>query len=225
VFCVDVPEAQLEPTGRHIGIDLGVSVLMATSTGELVPNPRWDSRSLGRLGELQRLAAGRQRGSARRIKTLHRVWALQRKVVRQRRDAHHKLSRRLVDSYDVIVHEGLKIQNMARRPKPRPNDEGGHDSNGARAKAGLNREILSAGWGQLLRMIAYKAEEAGRTVIAVDPKHTSRTCFQCGRVDVKNRAGTAFRYVGCGHEAHADVNAACNILRAGLAQRLAREAA
>jgi putative transposase len=135
------------------------------------------------------------------------------------------VSRRLVDRYDLIAHEKLQITNMTRRPRPRPNDEGGQDPNGAAAKAGLNREILSAGWGQLLRMIAYKAEEAGRTVIAVDPRNTSRTCHECGHVDEANRAGTAFCCTACGHQAHADVNAARNILRAGLARRHKREAA
>jgi putative transposase len=83
----------------------------------------------------------------------------------------------------------------------------------------LNREILSAGWGQLLRLIAYKAEEAGRTVIAVDPKHTSQTCHACGFVAAANRTDTVFRCRRCGHTDHADINAAKNILRAGLAQR------
>jgi putative transposase len=130
----------------------------------------------------------------------------------------------LVEDNDVIVHEELKIANMVRRPTPKPNDEGGFDPNGAAAKAGLNREILAAGWGQLLRCIAYKAEEAGREVIAVNPRHTSQTCHHCGHVDRENRHATEFRCTSCGHEAHADINAARNILRAGQAQRHEREA-
>lgn len=225
VFCVDVPEQRLEPTGRQLGIDLGINELVATSDAELVANPRLLGRSRDRLAEAQRLVAGRQRGSHRRAKAAARVGALHRRLARQRRDHHHQLSRRLVNAYELIAHEALQISNLTRRPVPRPNDLGSHDPNGARAKAGLNREILSAGWGQLLRMIAYKAEEAGRTVIAVDPKHTSRTCHECGHVDAANRAGTAFRCRRCGHRAHADINAARNILRAGLALRHEREAA
>jgi putative transposase len=114
---------------------------------------------------------------------------------------------------------------MDRRPSPRPNAEGGFEPNGAAAKAGLNREILGAGWGQLLAMLSYKAEEAGRELVAVDPRHTSKTCHACGHVDGGNRVGAVFRCMACGHEAHADVNAACNILRAGLALRHEREAA
>ena len=113
---------------------------------------------------------------------------------------------------------------MVRRPTPRPNSEGGFDTNGAAAKGGLNREILAAGRGQLLRFIAYKAEEAGRDVIAVNPRHTSQTCHECGHVDSENRHANAFRCRRCGHSAQADINAARNVLRAGQAHRHEREA-
>ncbi len=225
VFCTNVPEIRLEPTGRQVGIDLGVTELVATSEGQLVPNPRWLGRSLDRLARAQRVVARRERGSARRQQAAAQVGAIHRKLARQRRDAHHQLSCRLVGGYDLIAHEQLAIRNMTNRPRPRPDPAGGYLPNGAAAKAGLNREILSAGWGQLLRMIAYKAAEAGRTVIAVDPRNTSRTCHRCGHVDPLSRDGTAFECTVCGHTAHADVNAACNILRAGLAHCQQREAA
>jgi putative transposase len=76
-----------------------------------------------------------------------------------------------------------------------------------------------AGWGHLLAMIDYKAESAGRTVIAVDPRNTSRTCPDCGHVSARNRHGAVFECQACGHLAHADTNAAINILRAGRAQQ------
>lgn len=224
VFCADVPVEPMEPTGAVVGIDLGVTHLVATSDAELVDNPRHLRRSLDALAARQQLVAGRRRGSHRRRKAATEVGRLHRKIVRQRRDVAHKLSRRLVDANDLIVHEDLKIPNMTLRPASRPDGAGGFDPNGAAAKAGLNREILAAGWGQLLRMIAYKAEDAGRQVIAVDPRHTSQTCHQCGHVDKANREGVTFHCLGCGHTAHADVNAARNILRAGLAHRLERDA-
>ncbi|MEU6410558.1 transposase [Microbispora sp. NPDC046933] len=94
------------------------------------------------------------------------------------------------------------------------------------AKSGLNRSILDAGWGVFLRVLAHKAESAGRELIAVDPRNTSRTCSRCGHCAKDNRVTQApFRCQACGHEAHADVNAAKNILRAGLALRDAAEAA
>jgi putative transposase len=224
IFCADVPADRLEPTGQQVGIDVGVTEFVATSDGELFGNRGYLRRSLDALAARQRLVAGRRRGSTRRRKAAARVGGLHRKIGRQRRDLAHQISRRLVNANDLIVHEQLQIANMVRRPVPRPNDEGGFDPNGAAAKAALNREILAAGWGQLLRCIAYKAEEAGREVIAVNPRHTSQTCHHCGHVDRENRHATEFRCTSCGHEDHADVNAARNILRAGQAQRLEREA-
>lgn len=220
---VQAPEAQA-PTGRVVGIDLGLDNLVATSEGRLVDNERLVARSRERLAQAQRVVAGRRRGSERRRRAAGRVGDIQRRIARQRRDGLHKLSRALVDDYDLIVHEDLKITNMTRRPAPVPDGSGGYGPNGARAKAGLNREILGAGWGILLGMIAYKAEEAGRQVIAVDPRHTSQRCHSCGHVDAGNRVGAVFRCLGCGHADHADINAARNILGAGLALRHERAA-
>ena len=96
---------------------------------------------------------------------------------------------------------------------------GGHP-NGAAAKSGLNRSISDAGWGQLLQFVAYKAEHAGRVVIAVDPRHSSQRCSSGGHVDGGNRLTQAtFRCQACGQQAQADINAAINILRAGRAQQ------
>jgi putative transposase len=214
----------LEPTDAVVGIDVGVTVLVATSDGELVANPRHLRRALERLAAAQRLVAGRKRGSGRRRQAAQAVGRLHRKIAYQRRDLAHQVSRRLVDGYGLIVYEDLKVANMVRRPAPRPNHQGGHDPNRAAAKAALNREILAAGWGQLLRFVAYKAEEAGRETIAVNPRHTSQTCAECGHVEARNRDATVFCCRRYGHVAHADVNAARNILRAGLAQRPKREA-
>lgn len=224
VACVVAQPEPLPPTGRTVGIDVGVTHLVATSDGELVDNHRLLRRNLDRLADAQRLVAGRKRGSHRRRKAARRVGDFHRRITRQRRDAGHQLSRDLVNRYDVIVHERLSITNMLRRPKPVATDDGGFAANGAAAKAGLNREISSAAWGQLLRLLAYKAEEAGRTVIAVNPRHTSQTCYPCGHLDPNNRAGTAFACTACGHADHADINAARNILRAGLALRPERAA-
>ena len=128
--------------------------------------------------------------------------------------------------YDLIVHEALKVTNMTKRAAPKPDDNGGYLPNGAAAKSGLNRSIMDAGWGVFLRVLAHKAESAGRELIAVNPANTSRTCTQRGHCATENRlTQAAFRCTACGHQAHADVNAAINILRAGLALRQATQAA
>ena len=129
-----------------------------------------------------------------------------------------------MNDHDLIVVEGLRIANLTRRPKPVSDDAGGFAPNGAGAKAGLNRSILDAGWGTLLAMLTYKAEDAGRELIVVNPRFTSQRCATCGHIDARNRHDTVFRCLGCGHTDHADVNAAVNILGAGLALRRAREA-
>ena len=151
--------------------------------------------------------------------------ALHAKVRRSRLDHAHKTALALVRDHDVIVHEDLKVANMTRRPRPRPAGDGTFEPNGARAKAGLNRSIYDAGWGMFLQVLAAKAESAGRTTIAVDARWTSQRCASCGHVAEGNRANQAvFRCLACGYEAHADVNAAINILRAGLALQRAEAA-
>ncbi|HMK63490.1 MAG TPA: transposase, partial [Acidimicrobiales bacterium] len=169
----------LPVTGRQVGLDLGVRHLAATSDGELVENERFTRRSLEQLASAQQVVERRRRGSARRRQAARRVGELQRRVARQRRDQLHKLSRRLVEDYDLLVAEDLKIANMTRRPRPRPGP-GGFLPNGAAAKAGLNREILSSGWGILISMLTYKAEEAGRRLVLVDPRLSSQRCASCG---------------------------------------------
>jgi putative transposase len=159
---------------------------------------QWERRS---VTYAQVALAAKRRGSRRRARAVDRVARAHRQIY-----------------YDLIVHEKLKVTNMTRRPKPRPNRVGGFDPNGAGAKAGLNRSINDAGWGQLLRFTAYKAEEAGREVIAVEPRYTSQRCSQCGHNEAANRVTQAtFRCQSCGFSEHADVNAAVNILGAGRA--------
>jgi len=223
--CDDVPAEPLEPTGSPVGIDMGVASFLTASDGTHLPNPRHLAATAGRLAAAQRDLARKKRGSNRRRKAVAKVAGLHGKVRRQRLDYAHNTALTLVREYDVIVHEDLKIANMTRRPKPRPDGNGGHQSNGAAAKAGLNKSIYDAGWGIFLRVLSAKAESAGRQVITVSPRHTSQRCAQCGYTVAGNRVTQAeFRCLACGHQAHADVNAARNILRAGLALREARKA-
>ena len=153
--------------------------------------------------------------------------ARHRKVANQRKDFHHKTARQLVETYDLIAVEELAIANMLRRatPVPDPHVPGQFLPNGAAAKTGLNRSICDAGWGQFVSILRAKAEDAGRTVIEVDPRHTSDRCEACGHAAKENRiTQAAFACRRCGHTAHADEHAARNILRAGLARHTAHAA-
>lgn len=228
VSCDDVPAEPLELAGAAVGIDMGVASFLATSNGEHVLNPRLLATTADRLTVAQRSLSRKKRGSNRRRTARVKVVKLHAKVRRSRLDHAHKTALSLVQDHDVIVHEALQITNMTRRPKPRPAGDGSWEPNGAAAKAGLSKSILDAGWGVFLSILAAKAESAGRTVIAVNPRHTSQRCARCGHVARGNRVSqAAFHCQQCGHEAHADVNAAINILRAGLVLRAnaAREAA
>ncbi|WP_326637887.1 transposase [Nonomuraea fuscirosea] len=222
VSCQDVPAQPLPATGAVTGIDLGVASLVTTSDGEHVLNPRHLAATADRLAVAQRDLARKQRGSKRRRKAVAQVAALHAKVRRQRLDGAHKTALALVRNYDVIVHEDLRITNMTRSASGTIDNPGRNVA----AKAGLTRSILDAGWGVFLTILAHKAESAGRELIAVNPAGTSRTCARCGHCAKDNRLTQAeFACTACGHAAHADVNAAINILRAGLALRRAAEAA
>lgn len=222
VVPVEAPEEQPAPTGAVVGLDMatGANGLAWTSDGHNLPNPRHLHHAAAKLAAAQRKLAGQKRGSTRRQRQVEKVAALHGRVRRARLDHLHKTARQLVTEHDVIVVEALKTANMTRRPKPVPDPDrpGTYLPNRAAAKAGLNKSILDTGWGVFLTLLHAKAESAGRVIIEVNPRNTSRTCHECGHVAPENREARRFCCVACGFEGHADVNAARNILRAGLAQ-------
>jgi putative transposase len=220
--CDGVPEVPLRPTGRAVGVDVGIASFLITSDGQHVINPRYGRIGAKRLAEAQRVLAQKKRSSNNRRAVRATVAARHRKVTNQRRDLHHKVARHLVSTYDVICIEDLEIKNMTRSAKGTAE----HPGTKVAAKSGLNRSINDAGWGQFSSILRAKAEEAGRVVVNVNPRRTSQTCAECGHVDPASRISQAvFRCRMCDHEAHADVNAARNILRAGLAPPAAEGAA
>ena len=111
--------------------------------------------------------------------------------------------------------EGLDVQAMTRKPKPKPdpNKPGQYLRNGAKAKAGLNRSTLSNNWSRLMTRLKDKMDANGGKLVIVPAAYTSQTCHQCGHVAKGNRDSQAvFHCVECGYMANADVNAAMNIL-------------
>jgi putative transposase len=215
--CDDVPAEALPATVVRAGIDLGIAAFLATSDGTLVENPRHGRRGAGRLAAAQQALARCQRRSKRRAKVRERVAAHHGKVRRRRLDHAHKTALDLVRRYDLIAHEDLRITNMTRSASGTVERPG---SNVAQ-KTGLNRSIHDAGWGVFLNVLRAKAESAGRVVVAVNPRDTSRTCPQCGHCASGNRVTQAdFACVRCGYTGHADVVGAINVLsRAGLVLR------
>ncbi|MFJ5894028.1 RNA-guided endonuclease InsQ/TnpB family protein [Streptomyces sp. NPDC093064] len=222
--CDDVTAELLPPSGAVVGIDLGTVHFLTTSDGAHVANPRFLNAMAEDLAEGQRhlvtfpkrtrQRTKKHRAAARKVAKLHA------KIRRQRVDFHHKTANALIRDHDVIAHERLNTAGMTKAPAPRPDPEatGAFLPNGAAAKAGLNRSILDAGWGQFLTILANKAESAGRLVIEVDARNTSRTCPACGHVAKENRVTQAkFQCTACGFTANADRVGATNVLnRAGL---------
>ncbi len=226
--CDEVPAEPLSPTGSQVGIDLGTVHFLTDSDGHHVANPGFLGKAARELAAARhhlatfpkrvRRRTKKHRAAARKVAKLHA------KIRRRRGDHHHKQALALVREHDVIGHERLNTAGMTRAPAPRPDPDrdGAFLANGAAAKAGLNRSILDAGWGQFLRILADKAESAGRRVIPVDARNTSRTCPPaiggCGHVAKENRVTQAkFTCVNCGLVAHADHVGALNVKhRAGL---------
>jgi putative transposase len=191
--------------GAVIGIDRGVAVSAALSTGQLLHVPGLTTRERKRLRRLERKLARAQRGSERRKRVRFAIARLKARETDRRKDWAEKTSTDLARGFDVIRVENLKVGSMCRSAngsKERP-------GRNVRAKAGLNRGILRSGWGRLVRRLEDKA--SGR-VEKINPAYTSQTCSSCGHRDPESRESQSrFRCRACGQTLHADVNAARNI--------------
>jgi putative transposase len=191
--------------GQVVGIDRGVAVAAALSTGQLLHAPALTVRERTRRRRLQRKLARAKRGSNRRGRVKHAIARLKARETDRRKDWAEKTSTSIARRFDLIRVEDLKIKNMTRSAKGTRENPGRN----VRAKAGLNREILRSGWGLLVRRLQEKAP--GR-VEKVKPHYTSQRCSACGRVDRASRESQAvFRCTACGYAGNADVNAALNI--------------
>jgi transposase len=191
--------------GQTVGVDRGVAVSAALSTGELLHTPGLTRRELKRRRRLERKLARARRGSGRRARVKLVLARLRARETDRRTDWAEKASTDLARRFDLIRVEDLKIRNMTRSAR----GSAGSPGRNVRAKAGLNREILRSGWGLLVRRLEQKAP--GR-VEKISPAFTSQRCSACGQVDPKSRESQAvFGCTACGYACHADVNAARNI--------------
>jgi putative transposase len=192
-------------TSETVGIDRGVAVSVALSTGELLRVPRLNLNRQRRMRLLQRRLARAKRGSNRRMSVKAQVGRLHAKQTDVRKDWCEKSSTSIARRFDLIRVEDLQIRNITRSAKGTAQQPGKN----VRQKSGLNREILASGWGRLIRRLEDKAP--GR-VQRVDPAYTSRQCSACGYIAAKSRKSQAlFACVACGYACNADVNAARNI--------------
>lgn len=193
-----------------VGIDRGVATTIALSTGEMLTLPPSLERIEKSKRKAQKIVARRKRGSKRRRRAQRRVAQLQARQARIRRDFHHKAALSIGQRFGVAVLEDLKTRQMTASARGTVAAPGRN----VRQKAGLNRAILNAGWGQFATILTYKMEDRGGQVVTVPARFTSQTCAACGVVDARSRESQArFRCVSCGHTDHADINAAVNIKR------------
>jgi putative transposase len=191
--------------GTTVGIDRGVAVSAALSTGKMLLAPTLSAGRRQRLRRLQRKFARARRGSSRRVRVKLAIARLRAREIDARKDWVEKASTAIVRSFDVIRVENLQIRSMTRSARGTV----GNPGRNVRAKAGLNREIMRSGWGLLVRRLEEKAP--GR-VEKVKPHFTSQRCSVCGHVDADSRESQArFVCTACGFACNADVNAARNI--------------
>ncbi len=213
-YVIIVAETQampLPPTGRSVGVDVGVARFLTTSDGEVVDNPRFLDAAQQRIADLQRRTQRARPGSGNRRRLRRRLARAWRKVRDRRRDFHHKTARGLVDSCDVLGLEALRVDAMTASASGTVDQPGRN----VRQKAGLNRSILDVGWAQFTSILTAKAESAGRRVVRVNPSYTSLTCHACGTRCGRPRQDTVVCPIH--GELDADLNGARNIAsRAGL---------
>ena len=203
-----------------VGIDRGVSLLIADSEGRTVPRPEWLTDINRRIARAARKVSNAQgpdrrlkrKGSANWGKACARHSELKRVKVRRMDNLLHEQSAHYAEHFGVVVVEDLAVVNMTGSAKGSPDEPGVNVA----AKAGLNRVILESGWGKFVTMLEYKLAERGGLLLKVNPAYTSQMCSECGAIDKSSRQSQAvFHCVDCGHEANADINAAINIRTAG----------
>jgi len=216
-FLVDdgqtTPHAHVAPEAA-VGVDRGVAVALATSDGSLLDREFVSVGERARAMRLQRRLSRCARGGRNREKTRAALAVIRARERRRRLDFCAQSAHLLATSNAVVVLEDLKTRNMTRSAKGTLDEPGKNVA----AKSGLNRAILSKGWHQFELALSSAARYTGSAVVKVPAAYTSQRCSACGQVDPKSRESQAvFRCVHCAHGEHADVNAARNILAAGLA--------
>jgi putative transposase len=195
--CANVLEKRLPQSDKSIGIDVGIKSFLTDSEGGKVENPKFLKHTLKELRVRQRKLARAKKGSNRRKDTRLQLAKCYEKVVNQRKDFHHKLANQYVNKYGIIKVENLQIRNMVKNHR-------------------LARDINDCAWGQFFEILTYKAEEAGREVIQINPRNTSRMCSECGEINHELKlSDRKWTCLTCGTIHDRDVNAAVNIQRVG----------
>ena len=213
-FTAPQPTLERAPSARTVGLDAGVVATITDSDGRRFHAPGLRVAETARLRRLQRTLARQKGGSNRRARTKTAIARLRAREADRRRDWIEQTTTALVCGFDLIAVEDLAVKDMVRSAKGTIE----HPGTNVAAKRGLNRAISAQGWSMFRRRLEDKAATCGVRIVAVDPANTSQRCAVCGHTCPDNRESqSVFRCRACGHGANADVNAAINILAAGLA--------
>ena len=201
-FSCEVEFKPLPASGKTVGIDVGLSSFATLSTGEKIANPRFFKTDEVKLTKAQRRLSKETKGTSSRAKQRKKVSRIHEKIANRRNDFAHKLSRNLVDMFQVIAFEKLNIKGMM-------------ENHSKVFGYKLNKSIFDVAWSQFTQLTSAKAEWAGRKVIFVNPRNTSKMCSRCGRLVEKTLADRV-HHCSCGLVLDRDENAAINILSLGL---------
>ena len=200
--------------GPSVGIDGGVRVSIATSTGQLIELPVATEQDERRLCMLARRLSRTQPGSRRNARARRTLLLTRRRISNRVNDFRHKLTTRMAKNHGLIVVEDLALRSLTRSARGSPESPGRNVA----AKTRRNRSILEQGHAETVRQLGYKLSWQGAELMKVPAAFTSQTCPECGHVCTENRpTRDRFQCVACGHAGHADIVAAKNILAAGLA--------
>ena len=196
----ECPTESYPVSDNVVGVDAGITSLVTLSTGEKVVNPKHEHRDRARLAKAQRALSRKQKGSANRAKARLKVARIHAQIADRRRDFLHKLTTRLVRENQAVVIEDLYVRNMVRNRS-------------------LARAISDAAWSDLRAMLEYKCGWYGRDLIVIDRWYpSSKTCSACGRMAASLPLRVReWKCANCGTQHDRDINAARNILAAGLA--------
>ena len=197
----DIPIVEVKVA---IGVDVGLKSLVALSTGDTIEYPRYYVQSQAKLAVAQRNLSRKKKGSANRRKAKAKVAKISQDVQNHRDEFLHQVSRKLVDSADLIVFENLNILGMLKNHH-------------------LAKHIQDHAWGKLIQFTQGKAAKAGKVVELVNARYTSQECSRCGIMVPKTLADRTHFCPNCGLEMDRDVNASLNIVTLGLRGRACRE--
>lgn len=191
-------------TNKTVAIDVGIKMFATLSDGNNIQNPRFFETKQKELVKRGR-AFQKARDSQNKIsikKTKKSLTTVYEKIVNSRHNFAYQVSNVLVQKYDIIIIENINANEMIN-------------------KRWCNKQILDAAWGNFMKILSYKAENAGRTLIKVNPAYTSQTCSKCGTRTLHELKDRTFN-CSCGYSADRDANAAQNILTLGLQSLLAK---